>query len=206
MAKALTTPAPYYSHGGIGLGVQHMGTPSWQIDAMTRMGVPGEWAQNAESIESWLQGQQAQAQTSLLSAQSQAIQRQQADKIAQMQEQYKLQQQGQEAMWGRIGPMLDQFGFGRGGGGDGGTSGVSTAISSQEMNPIRTQASQQRRQVYAGGGSKQYRQTQLGAVGGNELSAMAQAISGGRAAGAAQQTNIFDALMRLFGQQSAASY
>jgi len=102
-------------------------------------------------------------------------------------------------VWSKITPYLEQFGMG-GGGGGGGTSGLAGALSSADFNPIRMQAEEARRKVYSGGGSLRQRGTQLSSVTGSELSAIAQALSGGRAAALTASTSLSGKLIDLLGQ------
>ena len=184
------------------------------LGTLPELGIPQSWGTYTGGIEEYLKAQQSQAQTGLLSGQLQALldeqenkiaqmELEQRNRIAQMEEQYKLQQQGQEAMWGRLAPLLQQLGMsGMGGGGGGGMTPLSTALSASELNPLYLSGEEARRRIYAGGGSKRYRQTQLGTSTGGTQSAIAQAISGGRAAATTGAVDLQKQLITLLGQLS----
>ena len=109
-----------------------------------------------------------------------------------------LKSEAREDVWSKITPYLEQFGMG--GGGGGGTSGLAGALSSADFNPIRMQAEEARRRIYSGGGSLRQRGTQLSSITGSELSAIAQALSGGRAAALTASTGLSEQLINLLGQ------
>lgn len=213
--------------GGLGMLSRMLNEQRWQNEASRNLGVPIGWAQDAGSLKAYMDAQSNKTTQEALRASSglntelypggpmstnvktqfEELQQRgkQSELAALLQAELEklkleaaLQGEAREDVWSKITPYLEQFGMG--GGGGGGTSGLAGALSSADFNPIRMQAEEARRRIYSGGGSLRQRGTQLSSITGSELSAIAQALSGGRAAALTASTGLSGQLINLLGQ------